>query len=162
MILSALVSAVAIFSIREYLRIVFRSDNHTVPWMISGVSYLTCIFLVTAAAFASWPAMILVLILNLIFLSAFVLFRFPAGNYLFDTIARQALGIMYIPLSLSLLLFVRNMEHGALWVFWLLIVCFMNDTGAFYTGTFLENANWHPGSAPKKLWKDQPAVWGHP
>jgi phosphatidate cytidylyltransferase len=150
MILSALVSAVAVSAIREYLRIVFRSDNHTVPWMISGFSYFTCIFLVTAAAFASWPAMILVLILNLIFLSAFVLFRFPAGKYLFDTIARQALGIMYIPLSLSLLLFVRNMAHGALWVFWLLIVCFMNDTGAFYTGTYFGKRKLAPRISPKK------------
>ncbi len=149
-ILSALVSSVAIFAVREYLRIVFRSDTHPVPWMITGFSYLTCVFLVTAAAFGSWPVMILVLVLNLIFLSAFVLFRFPAVENLFDTIARQALGILYIPLSLSLLLFVRSMENGALWVFWLLIVCFMNDTGAFYTGTFFGKRKLAPRISPKK------------
>ena len=149
-ILSALVSAVAIFAIREYLRIVFRSDNNTVPWMITGFSYLTCVFLVTAAAFGSWPTMILALALNLGFLSAYVLFRFPKDKNLFDTISRQALGIMYIPLSLSLLLFVRDVEHGALWVFWLLIVCFMNDTGAFYIGTFFGKRKLAPRISPKK------------
>ncbi len=150
MILATLISAVAIFAIREYLRIVFRSKDNTAPWMITGISWLTSIFLVMSAAFGSWPAMMLVLALNLIFLSAFILFRFPGNENLFDTIARQTLGIMYIPLPLSLLLFVRNVEHGALWVFWLLIVSFMNDTGAFYTGTFFGKRKLAPRISPKK------------
>jgi phosphatidate cytidylyltransferase len=150
MILAALISAVAIFSIREYLRIIFRTGDKPVSWMIPGLSYLVCVFLVIAAAFGSWPAMILVLILNLLLLSVFILFWFADREDLFDTIARQMLGIVYIPLSLSLLLFVRNMENGTLWVFWLLIVCFMNDTGAFYTGTYFGKRKLAPRISPKK------------
>ncbi len=149
-LLAALVSAVAIFALREYLRIVFRTGDTPVSWMISGLSYFISIFLVTSAAFGSWPAMILSLILNLLVLSGYVLFRFAAWEYLFDVIARQMLGVVYIPLSLSLLLFVRNMEQGALWVFWLLIVCFMNDTGAFYTGTYFGKRKLAPRISPKK------------
>jgi phosphatidate cytidylyltransferase len=150
LILAALISAVAISANREYLCIIFRSGDSTVSWMISGISYLTSVFLVTAASFGSLPGMILVLLLNLVLLSLFVLFRFAQLDDLFATIARQMLGIVYIPLSLSLLLLVRNMEHGVLWIFWLLIVCFMNDTGAFYSGTFLGKRKLAPRISPKK------------
>jgi len=150
LMLAGLVSAVAIFANREYLRIIFHAGDTPPSWMISGISYLVSILLVTAAAFGSWPGMILVLLLNLGLLSLFVLFRFAESSGLFTMIARQMLGIVYIPLSLSLLLFVRNMEQGVLWVFWLLIVCFMNDTGAFYSGTYLGKRKLAPRISPKK------------
>jgi phosphatidate cytidylyltransferase len=150
LILAALVSAVAISASREYLRIIFHAGDTTVSWMISGLSYLISIFLVAAAAFGSWPGIILVLILNLFLLCIFALYRFVPSDDLFGTIARQMLGIVYVPLSLSLLLFVRNMEQGVLWIFWLLIVCFMNDTGAFYSGTFLGKRKLAPRISPKK------------
>ncbi len=150
LILAALVAVVAMSANREYLRIIFHSGDTTVSWMVSGTSFLTCIFLVAAAAFGSWPGMILVLLLNLGLLALFVLFRFAESDDLFTTIARQMLGVVYIPLSLSLLLLVRNMEQGVLWVFWLLIVCFMNDTGAFYSGTFMGKRKLAPRISPKK------------
>jgi phosphatidate cytidylyltransferase len=150
MLLAALVSVVAIFAIREYLRIVFSRGDGEVPLSITAISFITCVFLVTAAAFGVWPVMILTMALNLVLLSVFVLFRFTANAPLFDTIARQALGVIYIPLSLSLLLFIRNMEDGILWIIWLLIVCFMNDTGAFYTGTFFGKRKLAPRISPKK------------
>jgi phosphatidate cytidylyltransferase len=150
MLVAALVSVVAIFAIKEYLRIIFSRDNSGTPLIIMAISFLTGIFLVIGAAFESWPAMFLVLSLNFILLSVFVLFRFSVGVDIFDIIAKQALGVLYIPLSLSLLLFVRNMENGILWIIWLLIVCFMNDTGAFYTGTFLGKHKLASGISPKK------------
>jgi phosphatidate cytidylyltransferase len=150
-VLAALVSVVALSAVREYLRIIFRPGHIPASWMISGISYLISILLVTAAAFGSWPGVILVLILNLFLLGIFVLYRFAGGaDDLFDIIARQMLGVVYIPVSLSLLLFVRDMEHGVLWIFWLLIVCFMNDTGAFYSGTFLGKRKLAPRISPKK------------
>lgn len=153
-VLAALVSVVAIFAVREYLRIIFRQGfspgDTPVSWMIPGISYVVSILLVTAAAFGSWPGIVLVLILDLVLLCLFALYRFAAPDDLFDTIARQMLGVVYIPIPLSLLLFVRNMEHGVLWVFWLLIVCFMNDTGAFYSGTFLGKRKLAPRISPKK------------
>ncbi|MCA1784464.1 MAG: phosphatidate cytidylyltransferase [Desulfobacteraceae bacterium] len=150
MLVAALVSVVAVLAIKEYLHIIFSRDNSGTPWIITAISFFTGIFLVIGAAFESWPAMFLALSLNFILLSVFVLFRFSVNVHIFDTIAKQTLGILYIPLSLSLLLFVRNMENGILWIIWLLIVCFMNDTGAFYTGTFLGKHKLAPGISPKK------------
>jgi phosphatidate cytidylyltransferase len=150
MILAALVSAVAIFAFQEYLRIVFSPNDRGVPLTITAVSFASCIFLSTAAALGAWPLMILAMGLNLVLLSVFALGRFAGDARVFDTIARQTLGVIYIPLSLSLLLFVRDMEQGGLWVFWLLIVCFMNDTGAFYTGTYFGKRKLAPRISPKK------------
>jgi phosphatidate cytidylyltransferase len=150
MFLAALVSAVAVFAIREFLRIVFRPSDKGVPPAITAVSFFSSIFLVTAAAFSAWPLMILAMAVNLIVLSVFALARFDSDARVFETIARQTLGVIYIPLSLSLLLFLRNMENGALWVFWLLIVCFMNDTGAYYTGTYFGKRKLAPRISPKK------------
>jgi phosphatidate cytidylyltransferase len=150
LILAALVSVVAIFAIREYLGIVFSHKGGTVPRAITGISFLTCILLTAGAAADSWPALVLAMVLNLILLSVFVLSRFTASIDVFTVISRQMLGVVYIPLSLALLLFVRNMENGILWVIWLLLVCFLNDTGAFYTGTYFGKHKLAPRISPKK------------
>ncbi len=149
-LLAALIFTVAVCAIREYLRIIFSQDDGPVSQAIKAISYITCLFLVAGAGAGSWPFMFLAFALNFILLSVFVLFRFASQAHVFDIIAKQVLGIVYIPFSLSLLLFVRNMQDGVFWIFWLLIVCFINDTGAFYTGTFLGKHKLSPHISPNK------------
>ncbi|MCA1794905.1 MAG: phosphatidate cytidylyltransferase [Desulfotignum sp.] len=150
MILAALVTVVAIFAIKEYLRIIFSLGDGSCPWVITAICFVTCVFLVFGAAAGSWQTMFLSLALNFVLLSVFVLFAFTARTAIFDTISRQVLGILYIPFPLSFLLFIRNMDDGILWIIWLLIVCFINDTGAFYTGTFFGKNKLSPHISPNK------------
>jgi phosphatidate cytidylyltransferase len=150
LLLAVLVSAVAMASVREYLRIVFANDPAPVSHTLKLISYTVSMALVIGACLGSWQVLFLVLALNLLILSVFVLARFPSDPQVFNIISKQVLGIVYIPVSLSLLVFLKDLEGGTLWIIWLLIVIFANDTGAFYTGTFLGKHKLAPNISPNK------------
>ncbi|MBA3012548.1 MAG: phosphatidate cytidylyltransferase [Proteobacteria bacterium] len=150
LLLAALVSTVAIFSIREYLRIICKQDGGGASPCLKLISYAVSMALIMAAWMGSWQVLFLVLALNLLAMSVYVLARFPLDTFVFDIISKQVLGIVYIPVSLSLLVFLKEMESGTFWIIWLLIVIFANDTGAFYTGTFFGKHKLAPNISPNK------------
>jgi len=150
LIMAVMVAAVAIAAVREYLRIIFQHDETPVSHTLKIISYTISMALVIGACLGSWQVLFLVLALNLLILSFFVLARFPSDSNVFDTISRQILGIVYIPVSLSLLVFLKEMAQGELWIIWLLVVIFANDTGAFYTGTFFGKHKLAPNISPNK------------
>ncbi len=150
LLVAALVSVVAIFAIREYLRIICGNDEGPVSQSIKIISYSISMMLVMGACLGSLQIMILILALNLMMLCMFVLFRFATTPDVFDLISKQVLGVVYIPVSLALLVFVHAIEGGKFWIIWLLIVSFANDTGAFYTGTFFGKTKLAPNISPNK------------
>ncbi|MCK5836709.1 MAG: phosphatidate cytidylyltransferase [Desulfobacula sp.] len=150
LVLATLICAVAIFAVREYLRIIFNNDPVPASQTIKFISYITSMALVMGACLGSWQVMFLVPVLNLIILSIFALSRFASNNRVFDIISRQVLGIVYIPVSLALLILIKELDRGTLWIIWLLIVIFANDTGAFYTGTFWGKHKLAPNISPNK------------
>ncbi|OGR22948.1 MAG: CDP-diglyceride synthetase [Desulfobacterales bacterium RIFOXYA12_FULL_46_15] len=148
--IAILVSAVAVLSIREYLRIIFGTTEEPVSNTIKIISYVISILLIMGASLRLWEILFLVFALNLMALSIFVLSRFAEDQTVFNSISKQVLGIVYIPVPLSLLIFIRQLEGGTFWIIWLLIVIFANDTGAFYTGTFFGKRALAPKISPKK------------
>ncbi len=148
--LAALVSIVAIFAMREYLRIILRNDEVPVSKTIKVISYIVSMTLIVSACLGSWEVLFLILAMNLLALSVFVLSRFASNHAIFDTIAKQVLGVIYIPVSLSLLVFIKELDGGTFWIIWMLIVNFANDTGAFYTGTFFGKRALAPNISPNK------------
>ncbi|WP_022664197.1 phosphatidate cytidylyltransferase [Desulfospira joergensenii] len=150
LVLAALISVVAIFSLREYLTIIFGNDDGPISNTIKTISYTIAMALVVGATLGAWQVMFLILSLNLAALAGFVLFRFAAQPRVFDIISKQVLGIVYIPVSLSLLVFIRELEGGVFWIIWLLIVIFANDTGAFYAGTYKGRHKLSPNISPNK------------
>lgn len=150
LLVAALVSIVAIFAVREYLRIIFGNDDSQVSQSIKIISYTISMVLIMAACMDSWQAMFLALALNFMALCIFVLFRFASQDRVFDMVSRQVLGIVYIPVPLALLIFLKGFDQGSLWIIWLLVVCFANDTGAFYTGTFFGKHKLSPNISPNK------------
>lgn len=147
---AALVSVVSIFAIHEYLGIICANDAEPISHTTRIFAYTACPVLVMAACLGSWSVLFFILALNMMALCVFVLARFSAFPHIFDLVARQMLGIVYIPLSLALLVFVRSTEGGALWVIWFLVVCFANDTGALYVGTFKGKHKLAPKISPNK------------
>ncbi len=147
---AVLVSVVAILAIREYLRIIFNNDEGPTSETIKIISYAVSMTLIISACLGSWEVEFLILAINLMALSVFVLSRFASNHTIFDTVAKQVLGIVYIPVSLSLLVFIKELDGGTFWIIWLLIVIFANDTGAFYTGTFFGKRRLSPNISPNK------------
>lgn len=151
LLLAALISGVAIFSMREYLRIIFGGESSDqISTLIKWISYTVSMTLIVAACLGSMEVLFLILAMNLMALSMFVLSRFARNHAIFDIIAKQVLGIVYIPVSLSLLIFIKELEGGTLWFIWLLIVIFANDTGALYSGTFFGKTKLSPSISPNK------------
>lgn len=148
--LAVLISIVALFSIREYLRIIFGNDESPISNTIKIISYTVSMTLILAACLGSWEVLFLILAMNLMALSIFVLSRFARNKAIFDIIAKQVLGVVYIPVPLALLIFIKELEGGTFWVIWLLIVIFANDTGALYAGTFLGKRKLSPSISPNK------------
>ena len=149
-LIALLVGLVAIFAMREYLRIIFGNDEGPIPKTIRMISYIVSGALTFTAAFGTWEMLFLVLAMNLMALSFFVLSRFAENSAVFDIIGKQVLGVVYIPVSLALLIFIRALPGGTFWVIWLLIVIFINDTGALYTGTFFGKHKLSPSISPNK------------
>jgi len=150
LLFGTLVSVVSILAIHEYFDIICANDTEPVPLTIRLISYVACAALVMGACIGSWPILLSILALDMLALCVFVLARFSSLPHIFDLVSRQALGVVYIPLSLALLVFIRNSDAGALWVIWLLIVCFANDTGALYVGTFKGERKLSPNISPNK------------
>lgn len=150
LMLAVVIAVIALFSMREYLKIIFGKDKSPVSNSIKIISYTASMTLIIAACLGSWEVLFLILAMNLMALSIFVLSRFASNNAIFDIIAKQVLGVVYIPVSLSLLIFIKELEGGTFWVIWLLLVVFANDTGALYTGTFFGKRKLSPSISPNK------------
>lgn len=149
-LLAGLVSVVAVLAVREYLRIIFGSDKDSASKTIKIISYSVSLSLIWGAYLRSWEILFLILTVNFMALSVFVLARFDNTPTIFDKIEKQVLGMVYIPVPLSLLLFIKDFEGGTLWIIWLLLVTFASDTGAFYSGTFFGKHPLAPIISPKK------------
>jgi phosphatidate cytidylyltransferase len=150
LLLAAVVTIVAIFAMGEYLKIIFQNDDNPVSNTIKIISYTASIMLIVGTCLGSWEIEFLILFLNFMALSIFVLFKFADNQEVFQLIAKQILGIVYIPISLSLLIFMKEFDQGNLWIIWLLIVIFSNDTGAFYGGKFFGKNALSPNISPNK------------
>ncbi len=150
LVFAALVSAVAVFAVREYLRIIFGNEGGAVSNTLKLISYTISMILIMGACLGSWQIMFLALPLNLMALALFVLLRFSSCPGIFNSITKQMMGIVYIPVPLALLVFLKEMEGGTLWIIWALIVIFANDTGAFYTGSFFGKHKLSPHISPNK------------
>ena len=150
LLFAVLVSLVALFAIREYLRIIFENDGKSISNTIKIISYTVSMTLIISACLGSLEILFLIFAMNLMALSIFVLSRFADNHGIFDIISKQVLGVVYIPVSLSLLIFIKEFDGGTFWIIWLLIVTFANDTGAFYSGTFLGKNALAPNISPNK------------
>lgn len=150
LLLAVLISIIAVFSMREYLRIIFGNDDGPISYTIKVISYTVSMTLIFAASLGSWEVLFLIMAMNLMALVIFVLARFASNHAIFDIIAKQVLGIVYIPVSLALLIFIKELDGGTLWVIWLLIIIFVNDTGALYAGTFFGKKKLSPSISPNK------------
>ncbi|THB73752.1 MAG: phosphatidate cytidylyltransferase [Desulfobacteraceae bacterium] len=153
--LAALIVVVSILTVHEYLAIVIpaqgeNSPDHTLPLNIRTVTYAVSAVLPISAFSGSWQVILSVFLLNLLALSLSVLSKFSTNDNIIDMVAKQVLGIVYVPLSLSLLVFIREMDHGMFWIIWLLIIIFANDTGAYYAGTYMGKRSLSPSISPNK------------
>ena len=83
-----------------------------------------------------------VLIAKLVLFPRKVIFQKP--------LSASCIGIVYICIYLSFLVPIRNGSEGILWVFFILLVLWMGDTGAYIVGSMLGRTKLCPAVSPNK------------
>lgn len=124
------------------------------PWPVKLCSFLLSFFLFFSISQGPF-------FISLAVLTLWVMI--PLGLYLFfsssrrakaiDEVGKVALGLLYISLPLSLLVFVDRHPGGNIWIFFLLAVIFLSDTSAFYVGRSMGRHKLHPTVSPGKTWE---------
>ncbi len=144
------VGMVSIPAFWEYFRIVLNISGKTGFGAIPVLGLITCPLLIWSAYINS-PAMVTgFIMLNFVVSGLFSLFEFKSDKNIITTVAWQVLGVLYIPLSLSFIVLIRNGDCGIEWVLLLLFVIFSGDTGAFYVGSFFGRHKLCPSISPAK------------
>lgn len=85
---------------------------------------------------------------------ALVMFTYRSvGTQSMRFLANAIMAPLYACLPLSLLILIDRFPRGNLWVFFLLAVIFLGDTGAFYFGRLFGKHKLYPSVSPGKTWE---------
>ncbi|MEE9609733.1 MAG: phosphatidate cytidylyltransferase [Desulfatiglandales bacterium] len=76
----------------------------------------------------------------------------PNQQWTADT-GKSVLGPIYIVLPLAMLVLIDLQPNGKLWIFFLLVVIFAGDTGAFYFGRLFGKHKLYERISPGKTWE---------
>lgn len=149
-VFAGFIGVVALVSIFEYFRIVFKPGGK-----ITSIIFLALLFIAGAAAiFAAHcgrPDMIVgVAAVNLILCGIVSLARFKSDPEILSSVEKHVQGVVYIPLLLSFLVLIRNSADGMTWIFLLVLLIFAGDTGAFYAGRSFGKHKLCPSVSPGK------------
>jgi len=153
LLFAALIIIVSILSLREYFRIVLNScvkTEDTNRLYLKVFAFIVGPMIILAAFNNAFDVIIALIILDLIVSSLYLLREFRSDPLALEAIARQVMGIIYIPLFLSCLVLIRNSSDGVKWVFFLLLLVFACDTGAYYIGTYMGRRKLCPSISPGK------------
>lgn len=132
----------------------FSLTSPKLPRVPRAIAFALCLFsLVVFSRGLIWQGFA-VLCFSVMICLSFYLFSDPGlrKNVIADT-AAVAMGFLYIGLPLSLLVLVDRAPRGNLWIFFLLTVIFLGDTGAFYCGRLLGKHKLYVSVSPGKTWE---------
>ncbi len=147
---TSFVAVAAVLALWEFFRITLKSHDNDVGTAVPAIGYLTALLMVAASFQYSTGVLIAVAVTNLILSGLVFVFLFKSTPQIIETIRIQTQAILYIPLSLSILVLIRNGSDGIAWIFFLLIIVFAGDTSAFYFGTYFGRHKLCPSVSPGK------------
>lgn len=150
MVFYLLVAAASIITLWEYYRIVFAPDGPYAERLMPLLGLVFAPAIVWAFYDGKMAATPLILAVDLILAAGLSLPLFKNDPQAPLLVAKQVLGLVYIPTFLSFLVLIRFSPDGVAWIFWPLLTVFAGDTGAFYTGTYLGRHKLCPWVSPKK------------
>jgi phosphatidate cytidylyltransferase len=150
MVFALLIAAVSVVTLWEYYRAVFQADGD-VPLRLMPLLGLCLSPVIVWTVYQRGMIHVpLIIAVDLILVAGLTLPLFKNDSQAPHLVAKQVLGLVYIPLFLSFLTLIRSAESGAGWIFLLLLIVAAGDTGAFYSGTYLGRHKLCPWVSPKK------------
>jgi phosphatidate cytidylyltransferase len=148
--LAVVINVVCVLGLWEFFRIVLNNDRSTRAMSFLLLALVSGTAVVWSAYFNSINVLLDIIALNVVIAAMGSVFIFKSDPSVCGMVFKQVAGIIYVPLFLSYLLLIRNGRDGELWIFLLLIVVFIGDTGAYYVGSYLGRHKLCPAVSPNK------------
>jgi len=145
-----LVMLVALLTLREYFRAVFKPLGQPPFNAVTSAGYAVTPLLIWSGYTGRWDTAAFFFSVALLLVAFISLFRFKRDPAAMQSVVFTAFGVCYISLFLSMLVSVRSGPDGAEWIFSVLSVIFAGDTGAYYAGSYLGRNKLIPWVSPKK------------
>lgn len=146
----SLVSFVSLVALYEFLQI----TSPRLPRAVGILSFTLCLGLMASAYRGQLPLTLGLFPLAMFLLWGVHLFFYASeGSHSIQDLGKIALGFIYICLPLSLLIVIDRQPQGNMWIFFLIVVVFAGDTGAFYLGRFVGKHKLYPAVSPGKTWE---------
>ncbi len=145
-----LLAAVGLLSLWEYYHIAFSELASSLSFLLTAIG-LACVPAILLAAYHSRFDMVAMSLgINTIVCGVISVFVFNRSPQLLDHVFRQIAGIVYVPLTLSLLMFIRLGGDGWQWILFFLFTIFAGDIGAYYVGSYWGRRKLCPAISPGK------------
>lgn len=129
------IGALSLVTLWEYFRVVYSDNDKGGKGFILFFAHLVSLGIVWGAHLNRFDLIVWLLLLNLMLSSLASLWLFRIDPSAPVIVSKQVLGILYIPLFLSFLVLIRNGPDGIVWVFSLIVIVFVGDSGAYFLGT---------------------------
>jgi len=158
-VLAALVAGVAMVTLREYFDIVAHLNIEpfrTPVYVLTAAGLVAIAFQPSNNYLISTANMIFGLSASAVFVAFFLLaigmrrVSLPAA---FPAVAASTFGFLYIAFPLAMLVQLRQQGSGAFLILYVLIVVWMGDTVAYYTGRAFGRHKMAPRISPGKTWE---------
>ncbi len=144
------VALVSLLSLREYYRIIRPAGG---DHLLRSVSLTGCIMgpaIVLCADFLPLPWLLFSFSASLFVVGWICMRHFKADASVPSVLAAHALAMVYIPLALSGYILIYHTGLGPRWIFMILCVVSVGDTGAYYVGTHWGRRKLCPPVSPGK------------
>ena len=133
--IAVVINVICIMALWEYFRIVINKDQKVTATNFQILALFSGSAVIWAAYFHSTNLVLDIIVLNVVISTLFSLPKFKSDSSVWEIVFKQIVGIIYIPLFLSYIVLIRSGYNGVIWVFLVLIVVFLGDTGAYYLGS---------------------------
>jgi phosphatidate cytidylyltransferase len=143
----------SLIGLREFYEISGAHLPRSVRWS-SQLSVLLLFGAVYMRHVLLTPVLVWLWVLCPLMISMFT-YSSSEGKRATSEMAKAAMGPVYVALPLAMMIRIDQypMAKGNLWVFFLLLVVFAGDTGAFYCGKLFGKHKLHESVSPGKTWE---------
>lgn len=149
-VFAVFIGVVSLITLWEYYRIVFADRPRDVFSPIALLGAISGLMVIASAHAQSAEKIAGCLMADFILAAMLSMPKYKHDPGVLLTVQKQIQGVIYIPLSLSAIVLMRNSPHGVAWIFFLVFLVFAGDVGAYYTGKFLGRHKLSPAISPGK------------
>jgi len=141
---------IALQALRELFRMAAPDSPEALRLAVYGTTALLFAFVSIGKGKDLWPVVIFLWAAVPMLYLIFTYRRTESRSS--EILAKAALGPLYISLPLAMFVLIDRAPGGKMWIFFLLVVVFACDTGAFYVGRTFGKRKLHPLVSPGKTW----------